>query len=394
MEKLSRNMGKALNYAGLKGRIKKDNRWTVFFIGDHGKVHSIKRFKGLTISAALVILLAITAAIAFFVLYQNTLVENRNLKNKLKVSKQQFLTLRDEKDLLMSRLVVSESKLKSSGSNLKKNVTVTESAKIAKPAESFKNSLAVSTPKAVKTPKHHPIEIARPVSVKIENLAVTHLTDTHDYRTQFKIRNTGSHASPASGHSFVVLKNEDLEQDQWLTMPPVALIDGKPGGNTKGQFFSIYRFKTVKFKTRSTNDHALYDRAAVYIYSTAGDIIYEKEFPIIIKARRSKPLAVTPAKPKKEIKPPSADAIQMPSPSDDTTASETESAALPSNATPSLQQSLDSAIQMAPSSTTEQIEQSTQVQPVPQLDDATNDMTVEGGEGLDTETLADEPMIY
>ncbi len=386
-------MGKALNYIGLKSRMKKDNRWTLFFIGDHGKVHSVKRFKGLTISAALVMLLAITAAIAFYVMYKNTLVENKNLKNKLEASKQQFLTLRDEKDLLMSRLVVSESKLKS-GSSTKKNVTAAKSSEISEPAEGLKKSLALNKPNAKKTPPNQPIEIARPVSVKIENLSVTHMTDTHDYRAQFKIRNTGSHASPASGHSFVVLKNEDLEQDQWLTMPPVTLIEGKPGGNTKGQFFSIYRFKTVKFKTRSTNDHALYDRAAVYIYSTAGDIIYEKEFPIIIKARRSKPLAVTPAKPKKKIKPPSADAIKMPRPADDITSSETESAALPGTDTTSRSQSSDSVTPLAPPSAPEQIEQSNQAQPAPQSEIDTDGVTIEGEEEIDAETAVEEPMVY
>ncbi|MEA3428028.1 MAG: hypothetical protein U9Q84_02165, partial [Thermodesulfobacteriota bacterium] len=99
----------------------------------------------------------------------------------------------------------------------------------------------------------------------------------------FKIVNTSQNAQRVSGHAFVMLKQIEADKKSWLTFPSVPLVSGKPALFKKGQYFSILRFKIMKFKTGNVTDSEQFKTATVFVFSTTGELLLEKSFPVEIK---------------------------------------------------------------------------------------------------------------
>ena len=93
-------------------RRKADRRWTLLFIGDHGNVITLKRFKAIIFATGFLFLLAVVLLTVLFFSNQKTRQKYVNLQNRLQRSQQQIETLRHEKEILMARLVLAESKAK------------------------------------------------------------------------------------------------------------------------------------------------------------------------------------------------------------------------------------------------------------------------------------------
>ena len=88
-----------------------------------------------------------------------------------------------------------------------------------------------------------------------------------------------------SGHAIVVLKSDDLQPKMWLTVPPLALVNGKPTGEQRGHGFAINYFRTMRFTTNLPRSPGKYDKAAVYVFAGTGELLLEKDFPVEIAAR-------------------------------------------------------------------------------------------------------------
>lgn len=127
--------------------------------------------------------------------------------------------------------------------------------------------------------------------IAVENFITSFKPDLKILKVQFKIVNTAPDSIPVSGHAFVILKPEDVKQEKWTVLPSVALISGKPSLIKKGQFFSISRFRTVEFKATGLTDPNQFKKATVIIYSPAGELMLEKNFPLKIEKTVS---SVTP----------------------------------------------------------------------------------------------------
>jgi len=124
---------------------------------------------------------------------------------------------------------------------------------------------------------------AIPLSVSADDLIVFHQPDLNMLRVQYMLRNTGSKAHAIAGRSVVILKNKgDDDQKKWLILPNVPLVSGKPTGK-KGRNFSIFNLKTMKFRANDQTGPGQFNIATVYIYSTTGKLLLEKDFPVGIK---------------------------------------------------------------------------------------------------------------
>jgi len=117
-------------------------------------------------------------------------------------------------------------------------------------------------------------------------------------RVQFKIKNTSPNSQRVSGHAFVVLKGEQLQQNKWLAMPRISLSNGKPTGRQRGYTFGINYFKTMRFKTRLPKSPEIYQKATVFIFTGGGDLLLEQEYPVNLSATApataSQPALTTP----------------------------------------------------------------------------------------------------
>ena len=336
-----------------------DRRWALLFIGEHSKTIAFKHLKAAVVITALIILALSGLAGGLAYLNQRAAGDIRTLENKVVELNQAMQSLRDEKDILMARLVLTESKSgkKPSGNNsdadkavLKPPDKTLTAATSAQPPQNKTASMARKEEKTVyhtvesgdslyaigfrynvsvdqlrrlnhmetdstlhpgdrlviksepgeETPltgqddpaDQPPVEIGRrmtqatgatgnDIGADIRNFTTVYELDTKALRVEYVIRNDGSKSQQISGQTVVVLRSEEDSPDDWLVLPPVPLESGKPDGKL-GSAFSIYNFRTIRFKVNDQENADRYKLATVYVFSSDGHLVLEKEFPVSI----------------------------------------------------------------------------------------------------------------
>jgi hypothetical protein len=249
---------------------KSEKRWTLLFVGDRGKTITFHRFKSLVMLALLILLASAAVSGWFWYLYDNARIESRILSKKMENLEQALASVRNEKDILTARLVVAESKVEQTIAKAIAEKPVKPPVKRAsKPSQTVQKQV-VNKPQPV-------------MRIVAENFLVFYEPDVNTLSVQYKIRNTGSKEHPISGRSVVILKDGEENPKKWLVLPWVPLESGKPTGK-KGRSFSIYNFRTMRFKANDQIGPDQYKTALVYVFTTDGTLLIEKEFPVGIKS--------------------------------------------------------------------------------------------------------------
>jgi hypothetical protein len=268
-------------------RTKPDKRWTILFIGDHGKVVTLKRFKSFAFIAGFIFVLTLAAIILLFWYNQNLSRKSDELQSSLDVLQKRIKALRHEKDILMARLVLTESRVKE---NLGETNEDQEQKALPTHKQNTSSQNLETQPFEIKqkafatTPAVKPEVVAKPpkihLSVDVENFVVQHVTDPNKLKIQFKVKNTSPNSNRVSGHTIVVLKNDDLQPKMWFSIPPTGLVDGKPTGKQRGHRFAISYFRTMRFTANVPQALEEYNTATVYVYAEDGEFLLEKDFPV------------------------------------------------------------------------------------------------------------------
>ncbi len=266
-----------------------DRRWTLLFIGDHGNVITLKRFKAIVLATACLFLLTIGALAVLIFLNADIHEENQEFKKRIGDSRKRIETLRHEKEILMARLVLSESKRKGNISKghqdeVQENTSkqIKQKFRVASKAETAEgNKKKPSAPqKTPPVPAGREARDSEPVfSVAVENFIVSHGSDSANLNAQFKIKNTSPESQKVTGHAVVVLKSDELPKHQWLVMPPVGLAGDKPSGN-RGKRFAIQRFRTMNLTSRTPEHSDEFRTAAVYVFLKSGELLLEEDFAV------------------------------------------------------------------------------------------------------------------
>ncbi|MEA3415267.1 MAG: hypothetical protein U9R02_03775 [Thermodesulfobacteriota bacterium] len=302
MENLPGNLQKFVKSLSLPKQSKRARAgsWILLAIEERGKIISIGRLKGLIIALVLTLVIVVVSVSSLLIIAKSASEENEGLRNALDASKKQVAALRDEKELLMVRLVLAgagveaeagveagvEDKLADIGEKQKKETSgrlPDKSASIkTKPDPTDADKTVLLT--GEKQPEEETASAipAKLSSVLIEDFVVLFEPGSNVLKVQFKIIKISSDSQPVSGHAFVILKNDEVDEDRWLIFPRVTLSSGKPSQYNKGQYFSIYRFKTVNFKARYEADPKRFNNANVLVYNTTGDLLLEKSYPVTI----------------------------------------------------------------------------------------------------------------
>ena len=349
---------------------RRDRRWALVFIGEHSKTIAFNHLKAAVVVTALIILTLGGLAGGLVYLYQKAAGDIRTLENKVVELKQAMQSLRDEKDILMARLVLTESingkkpggtkqPHKSEGKPdakkaiLKPQDEIESAAVSAQPSQNETAALVRNSEKTVyhtvepgdslyaigfrynvsvdqlrrlnhiegdstlhpgdrlviksepgeKTPMSDqkepgdrpPVEgdqrmtqaaraDGKDIGADVRNFTTVYEPDTKALRVEYVIRNDGSKSQQISGQTVVVLKSEEDNPDDWLVLPPVPFESGKPDGKL-GSAFSIYNFRTIRFKVTDQANADRFALATVFVFSTDGNLALEKEFPVSIKSR-------------------------------------------------------------------------------------------------------------
>lgn len=264
MENLSRNLEKALKYFVSKMTPGKAGYHTLLLIGENGKIKHIRILKGFVITLILVQVLALSAAA--YVLYTSMkyVEDNRALLNALDSSQKNYLAMRDEKDMLTARLVLAESMVKGGGAGSYKAAPAADAAEknIPSPAE--------------------PALLSR-VKVSVDNINIFHDPQTNTLNIRFDLKNAGTDIQYVTGYAFVILKENNIDQNNWLSVPNVPLVSKRPSEIDKGHRFSISRFKQVYLTTNIKSSPQRFRVATVFVFSISGELILEKDLPVKIK---------------------------------------------------------------------------------------------------------------
>ena len=291
MAKSNKNSNDGSRSADSFHRPEPGKRWTVLFIGNHGRTITLKRFKGMVILTVLVLCISIAITGALMYLTLNIRSDKIQLESELKELKAEFKALRYEKDILMTKLVLMEarSKPQAKSENPKPSEPVT-------PRENAADSIDPDQPAAVaeieekppvkKAPSVPPVETSADsdLSVEVENFKIFPRVNENLLRVQFKVKNTSPGSRRVSGHAIVVIKGEELQQNRWLALPGVSLTNGKPSGRQRGYSFGIKHFKEMRFKTNLPKSPEIYRNATVYVFTKKGDLLLEKDFPVTLPA--------------------------------------------------------------------------------------------------------------
>jgi hypothetical protein len=266
-----------------------DRRWTLLFIGDHGNVVTLKRFKAIVIGAGALFFLAIVSVAVLLFLNKGTLKQNNDLQRRFADSENQIEKLRHEKEILMARLVRAQAKTKENVAGVRQ---IQKKMKAAEPAAPPPQ--VASKPKPVKAGQKKPsvLRAAQPkpasaetdeaeavISVAVENFKVSRELENKNLNARFKIKNTSPEPQRVAGHVVIVLKGNDLQKDKWLVMPAVTLAGDKPTGR-RGKQFSIQRFRTMSITSKAPNHSDQFQTAAVYVFTKTGQLLLEKDFSV------------------------------------------------------------------------------------------------------------------
>lgn len=299
MENILRRLVKWLSAGNPLKSKKKNQRWTLFFVGDYGETISLGEFKRLAVIFLSVLLIVVVTMSCLFFLYRGKIKENKNLKNALANSQKAVVALQDEKDILMIRLVLAEKKL-NTGQDKMQEKTAEKSSETSrserasieikpKAAQAKKTDVLAKKSPEIKPasvsaePPAEPVQTEKLPAVGVEDLKVRNEADSNTLKVGFILKKIDPNLEKVAGRAFVLLKHDDVDQDQWFVMPTVLLTSGKPSQAKRGQYFSISRFKLMTFEKTYEDALLSYKNATIFVFSKEGEILLEAEFPIEIE---------------------------------------------------------------------------------------------------------------
>ena len=271
----------------------KETRWHLLKVGANGEVRPFVHLKGwIMFVCALVVIMLFT--IGWFVFAWLALQEKLDGTNKANLQQQQVIEfLKSEKDAVLARLAIAQSKLKLARASLASSNGPKPEPKNPKgsgrtvvkvePAEK-KTEVQLSQKKdtgAEKQNKATPAsseEVVVYEKVVADNLFACARPDDASLTVEFKVINMGTRQQPVSGHVFVILKDADHSQDKWAVLPRAMLVNGRPA-ESRGQRFRIYNFRTIKFKFRHENP-GIFTHATIFIFRHSGELIFERDFTL------------------------------------------------------------------------------------------------------------------
>jgi hypothetical protein len=265
-------------------------KWSILFIGEDGKVVTVKHFKGMVTGLALLLTILILFLVFLYFQYRSRAEYAESLRKDVADVAAENRSLKDEKDQMLARLVILESELKAreqqpepaqgigklpGKAEPRQEVAKEASAQVAERENDPKDGQkqASTTPAVQGGPQAPPISIAN------KNLIVCQDPTSDNMRVEYKVINTGAKDAPVAGRSVIVLKGDNMNSEDWIVLPNVPLSDLKPSGE-RGKRFRIYNFRTIKYKVPSSEVKGRLETATIFTFTESGTFVAERDYPI------------------------------------------------------------------------------------------------------------------
>lgn len=227
----------------------------------------VKGFKQYVLLAVSVVLISLAVAGCFLWLFVNEKRKTGHIRQSLTAARQEIRALVDEKDMLMARLVALEVDAGDAGPP---DIEVNETPL-------GYDDPVPATADAVRW--NEPDEGASPTLVTVNDFSIIQDMDSNRVKIEFTVEKIDDSLEYVSGRMFVVLEDADTENGRMMTVPAVYLKDGRPTQISRGQYFSISRFKPVSMSARIDHPEEFTD-ATVFIYTPEGELFFEDSFAV------------------------------------------------------------------------------------------------------------------
>ncbi len=230
--------------------------------GGPGRHPSWRRLRLAVLGLTIVLVVLATGAVVLSVLFVRTFHQKQQLLLELQTARATFRDLRDQKDVLMARLVAIQ--------GLPAGLEGAADGGRDLPA-------AEETTPAANT-------VTSPPLLEVADFSVRSEPDSRALEIRFKIVNTGSSGGPVAGYSFVFLKPAGAGPEHWRVLPAAALVDGKPADAQQGQYFSIAHHIFQTFRAEAVAAPEGLATATVAVFEKNGRILLWRDFDLELTA--------------------------------------------------------------------------------------------------------------
>lgn len=282
---------------------------SILILNDFGEMRSGNFLKVLVCFLLVISMAGGFCTIAFYRLYSNANNQNVQLKSSQGVLEKKVDRLTSERELLMARLVmtgnaaeletltragkigqVPPKKEKRSGMKGKKDSVESLSTDATPDSETAKDERIGLDDKNSAPSQIQADEGANGPAgqlhdglptVNVESFSLSPGSNGQAVVIRFNIRNTTQNSTEISGRIFCVLKSKGTTPDKWVVIPKASMMKGGvPGPYNQGHYFSISRFKPVRFTITTPKPLPDFADASVFIFDEKEKLLSKTTFEI------------------------------------------------------------------------------------------------------------------
>lgn len=223
------------------------------------------------LTAALVVLAA--AAVALSLLFVRTFHQKQQLLRELQATHATFRELRDQKDVLMARLVAIQSRPGDLAGGA-------DGVRASAPPEETAASSAAGSQIDAPADGAQTAPAPTPPGLEVQDFSVTPEPGSRSLKIRFKLINTARSGPPVAGYSFVYLKPGGDDPERWRVLPNTPLVADKPADVQQGQYFSIAHHIFQTFRAEALDAPEGYATATVAVFEKSGRVLLERDFDL------------------------------------------------------------------------------------------------------------------
>lgn len=223
------------------------------------------------LTAALVVLAA--AAVALSLLFVRTFHQKQQLLRELQATHATFRELRDQKDVLMARLVAIQRRPGGPGGGA-------DGVRASAPPEETAASSSAGSPIDAPVDAAQTAPAPTPPGLEVRDFSVTPEPGSRGLQVRFKLINTARSRAPVAGYSFVYLKPGGGDPDRWRVLPGTPLVADKPADVQQGQYFSIAHHISQTFRAEALDAPERYATATVAVFEKSGRVLLQRDFDL------------------------------------------------------------------------------------------------------------------
>ena len=254
----------------------KNKIWRLVLVGNHGGIVPLGSLKTLLFGLISGLILTVASASVLSLLYLHLRLNYSHLAEEFDQKDEKIQNLRDERDVLMARLVITETRLRPD-TNAQKSPSNSVSLK-AEAVDSQTDGepqLEAKSAPLQNTVLNEPA----PFSADISNFKIVHDSTKNTITASYTLKNTTKGDVRLSGRSVVVLKGSINKQTTSFPIPNVPWKGDTPS-KKDGRRFAIRNFMTVNLDRSAPDQSFNFDQALVYVFDSAGAVLLKREIPI------------------------------------------------------------------------------------------------------------------